>query len=99
LSADERLDPVERDVVVDLDRRALHEVARWRDESAPQSAIEAQLEAADRVRDDARAVGAVPHLELELRVERHVAERRALHADVAPLAVEEPRYVVARADV
>jgi hypothetical protein len=38
-------------------------------------------------------------LELELDVQRHVAEGAALHADVGPLAVVEPRHVVARADV
>ena len=80
-------------------RRALHEVARRRDERALQAAIEAQLQAADGVGDDAGAVGAVPDLELELGVERHVTVGRALHADVAPLAVEQPRHVVARADV
>ena len=35
LAADERLDPVERDVVVDLHRRALHEVARRGATSVP----------------------------------------------------------------
>ena len=99
VAADERLDAVERDVVVDLLRRALHEVARRRDERALQPAIEAELQAADGVGDDAGAVGAVPDLELELGVERHVAVGRALHPDVAPLAVEQPRHVVARADV
>ena len=43
--------------------------------------------------------GRVPHLELELDVERHVAEVAALEADVRPLAVVEPRHVVRRADV
>ena len=32
-------------------------------------------------------------------VERHAAEGRALHADVAPFAVGQPRHVVARADM
>src|SRR5215212_9181 len=52
LAADERLDAVERDVIVDLARRALHEVARGRDERALQATIKAELEAADRVCDD-----------------------------------------------
>ena len=95
LAPDERLHPVERDVVVDLLGRALHEVAGRRDERPLQAAVEAELQAADGVGDDAGAVGAVPDLELELRVERHVAEGRALHPDVAPLAVLEPRHVVA----
>ena len=41
----------------------------------------------------------VPHLELQLEVQRHVAERLALEADVRPLAVGQPRHVVRRADV
>ena len=44
-------------------------------------------------------VGGVPHLELELEVERHVAEVATLHPDVGPLAVLEPRDVVRRPDV
>ena len=99
LALDERLDPVEGDVVVDLDGRALHEVRAGRHEGAREAAVEAQLEAADGVGDDARAVGAVPDLELELGVERHVTERRALHPDVAPLAVLEPRHMVRRTDM
>ena len=43
--------------------------------------------------------GRVPDLELVLQVQRDVAERAALEADVGPLAVVEPRDVVRRADV
>src|SRR6185503_18863427 len=77
----------------------LHEVRRRSDERPAQSAVEPELAAADRVDDDAGAVRRVPDLELELSVEGHVTEGRALHADVAPLAVEEPRHVVRWADV
>src|SRR5207248_10150589 len=34
-----------------------------------------------------------------LDVERHIAERGALHPDVRPLAVGQPRHIVGRADV
>ena len=43
--------------------------------------------------------GRVPDLELELGLQRHVAEGLALEADVRPLAVGQPRHVVRRADV
>src|SRR3990170_508615 len=99
IALDERLNAIERDVVVDLLRRALHEVARRSHEGALEPAIQAQLQTADRIGDDAGAVGAVPDLELELGIEGHVTEGRALHPDVAPLSVEQPRHVVARADV
>src|SRR5207302_9005241 len=88
-----------RPVVRDLPRGRFHEVRRWRDDRPAEATVESELAAADRVDDDARAVGRVPHLELHLRVERYVTERRALHADVAPLAVEEPGHVIRRADV
>src|SRR5487761_2599964 len=97
VAADERFDAVERDVVVELLRRALHEVGRWRDERPFEAPVQAQLQAADRVGDDTGAVRAVP--ELELGAERHVAVRRAFHLDVAELAVRQPWNVVARTDV
>ena len=63
------------------------------------AALKRDLGAAQRVDDDTGRVGRVPHLELELDVERHVAEVAALEADVRPLAVVQPRHVVRRADV
>src|SRR5207253_10196208 len=75
------------------------EVARRPDESAPDAAVAGKLRAAHRVDDDAGRVRRIPDLELELDVERHAAEGRALHADVGPFAVAEPGHVVARADV
>ena len=68
-------------------------------ERATDAAVERELAAAHRVDDHAGRVRRVPHLELELDVERHVAEVAALEADVGPLAVVEPRHVVGRADV
>jgi hypothetical protein len=61
--------------------------------------VERELAAAHGVDDDAGRVGRVPDLELHLHVQRHVAEGLALHADVGPLAVREPRHVVRRPDV
>ena len=65
----------------------------------PMPVVEGELAAAHGVDDDAGRVRRVPDLELELDVERHVAEGLALDADVRPLAVGEPRHVVRRADV
>src|SRR5207245_9867909 len=69
-SLDERLDAIARLVVVDLLRRRLHEVGRGGDERAAEAAVQAELRAADRVDDHARAVRRVPDLELQLRVQR-----------------------------
>ena len=66
---------------------------------AADAAVLGDLGGADRVDDDAGRVGRVPDLELVLQVERHVAERATLEADVGPLAVVEPLDVVRRADV
>ena len=86
-------------VVGPLVVRRLHEVRARAVELAADAVVERELAAADGVDDDAGRVGRVPHLELELQVQRHVAERLALDADVRPLAVGEPRHVVRRADV
>src|SRR5512146_1347087 len=97
LATDERLDALARLIVRALARRALHEIRAGRAERALEPAIEAQLQTSNRVGDDARAVGRVPHLQLELGVQWDVAVCRAFHPDVAPLAVQQPRHVVARA--
>src|SRR5205809_4936296 len=88
-----------RTVVRDLARRRLHEVRRRRDDRASEAPIERELAAAYCVDHDAGAVRRVPDLQLDLRIQRDVAERRSLHTDVAPLAVEKPRNVVGWADV
>ena len=87
VGADEVLDHLARLVVGELHRRRLLEVGRGRDQRALEPVVQRQLAAAHGVDDHAGRVGRVPHLELHLEVERHVAEGRALHADVAPLAV------------
>ena len=88
-----------RVAVDDLHGRRLHQVARRRLERARDPVVERELREPDGVDDDAGRVRRVPDLELELDVERHVTERRALHPDVRPLAVGQPRDVVRRADV
>ena len=86
-------------VVVVLHRRRLHEVGRRAEQRATDAPVEGHLGAAHGVDDHAGRVGGVPDLELELQVERHVTEVPALHPDVGPLAVVEPRHVVRRSDV
>src|SRR5438477_975401 len=88
-----------RPVVRDLARRRLHEVRRRRHDGAAEAPVERELAAAYCVDDHTGAVRRVPNLELDLRVQRYIAEGRPLHADIAPLAIEEPRDVVGRADV
>src|SRR5919112_2111349 len=85
--------------VGELLRRRLHEVARRPDERAADAAVLRELGAAHRVDHDPCGIRRIPHLELELDVEGHAAESRAFHADVGPLAVSQPRHVIARADV
>ena len=96
---DERLGRLVRLVVDDLLRRRLHQVGARAFEGAGDAVVQRELREPHGVDHDAGRVRRVPDLELELDVERHVAERRALHADVGPLAVGQPRHVVGRADV
>ena len=96
---DELLGQLVRLVVDDLLRRRLHQVRARALERAGDAVVQRELREPDGVDHDPGRVRRVPHLELELDVERHVAERRALHADVGPLAVGQPRHVVGRADV
>src|SRR5689334_23923223 len=77
----------------------LHEVGGGGQDGAADAAVEGDLGGADGVDDDAGGVGGVPDLELVFDVERDVAERAALQADVGPLAVGQPRHVVRRSDV
>ena len=88
-----------RHVVVVLHGWALHEVGRRSEDGATDATVERDLGTTDGVDDDTGRVGGVPHFELELEVEGNVTEVAALHADIAPLAVLQPRHVVAGADV
>src|SRR5438874_533419 len=82
-----------------LDWRTLHEVRARAFKSTAQTTVQAEFGAANGVDDHAGAVRRIPHFELELDVQRHVAERPTFQADVRPLPIGEPRNVVARADV
>src|ERR671930_113967 len=57
-----------------LRRRRLHQVRRRRAQRALDAAIERDLAAADGVDDDARRVGRIPDLELQLDVDRLITE-------------------------
>src|SRR4029450_4484922 len=98
-AGDEALEPVVGHVVGPLFGRRLHEVRGGGQQPALEAAIERDLAAPDGVDDHAGRVRRVPHLELELDVDRLIAEALALEADVRPLAVLEPRDVVAGAAV
>src|SRR3990172_13366658 len=96
---DELLGEDARLLVRELLGGRLHEVgagARQRSRDAP---VQGQLAAADGIDDDSGGVRAVPDLQLRFQVQWHFAEARALHPDVAPLAVLQPGDVVAGADV
>src|SRR6476620_5167794 len=99
VAADEGLDLFTGEVVVELLRRGLHEVARRGDQRAADAAVQADLGGADGVDDHAGGVGRVPNFELVFQGHRGVAEVAALQADEGPLAVIEPLDVVGRADV
>src|SRR6185437_2718826 len=84
---DELLGLLARLIVWALVVGGLHQVGGGPVELAADAVVERKLAAAHRVDHDARRVGRVPHLELHLHVERHVAEGLALDPDVGPLAV------------
>src|SRR5512143_2785053 len=71
------------DVIPELLGRSLEEVGRRAYDGPTKLAVQRDLGAADGVDPHAGRVGAVPDLELDLDVERHFAEGRAFHADVA----------------
>ena len=82
------------DIVAELFGRCLEEIGGGTNDGTAQFAVQRDLGAADGVDHHARRVGAVPYFELDLDVERNIAEGRAFHADVCPLAVGEPGYMI-----
>src|ERR1700682_5455278 len=84
---DELLCQAVGDVVVVLLRWRLHQPRAGPNQGAADLVVQRQLAEAHRVDDDAGTVGAVVHLELELKVQGHVAKRLALEADEGPFAV------------
>src|SRR5215204_1925596 len=89
------LDQLARFLVAVLNGRALHEVRGRAEQRTADAPVLGDLAAAEGVDDHACRVGGVPHLD----VEGHVTEVAALDPDVGPLAIVEPRHMVARADV
>src|SRR5262249_31153094 len=86
-------------VVRVLLRWRLHEVGARPLERAREAMLQRQLAAANGIYHDAGRVGGVVHLQLQLDVERHVAEAAALQPDLRPLAVSQPGHVVGWADM
>ena len=82
-----------------LDRRRLHQVRGRPLERTRDAVVERQLDQADGVDHDAGGVRGVPHLKLELRIQRHITKGATLQANVRPLAVGQPRNVIRRSDV
>src|SRR5436190_6638259 len=78
VAGDELLGVLARLRVVHLDRRRLHQVRRGLRERAAEAVVQRELAAAHGVGDDPRRVRRVPHLELQLDVQRHIAERLTL---------------------
>src|SRR5436305_4852954 len=97
--ADEGLGRFVRLVVDDLLRRRLHQVRARALERAGDPVVERELRHPHRVDHDSGGVWRVPDLELQLDVERDVTERGALHPDVCPFPVAQPRHVVGRPDM
>src|SRR6267378_8680655 len=87
VALDELLDELCGVVVLDLPRRRLHQVGARALERPGNAVVQCELREPDGVDHDAGRVRRVPDLELELDVQRHVAEARALEPDVCPLAV------------
>src|SRR5437867_968821 len=98
-AVDEALEPHPRGLVRPLLGRRLHQVRRGSEERALEASIHGDLARADGIDDHPGRVGRVPHLELELDVDGLVTEGAALQANMRPLAVVEPRHVVAGSDV
>src|SRR2546430_10250082 len=62
-------------IVGPLIARRLHQVGGWAVELAADAVVEGELAAAHRVDHDARRVGRVPHLELQLEVQDRKSTR------------------------
>jgi hypothetical protein len=87
------------DVVAELLGWRLEKIRGWTNDGPAQFAVKRDLGAADGIDHHTRGVGAIPHFEFDLHVERNVAEGRAFHPEVCPLAISEPGHMVRRADV
>jgi hypothetical protein len=79
--------------------RRLHEIAAGAGQGTGDAAIERQLGATHGVDHHPGGIGRIPDLQLELGVERDATEGGALHPDVGPFPVGEPRHMIARSDM
>ena len=86
-------------VIGELARGRFHEITRGANQSAGDAAVEGQFGATNRVDDHAGGIGRVPYLKFQFAIERDIAKGRAFHPDVTPLAIFEPRHVIARSDM
>src|SRR4051812_42164440 len=96
---DELLDLAHGLMVVELNRRRLHEIARRAGERAADSAVEGKLAATNRIHHDAGRIRGIPDFEFQFTAQRHVAKTGSFEPDVADLAVRQPRYMIARTDM
>src|SRR5256886_7519959 len=96
VAGDEPLEALTGDVVGPLFRRRLHEVGRRLEERALQAPVQRDLARADRVDDDSRGVRRVPYLELQLDVDRLVAEAAALEAEEHTSELQSQSNIVCR---
>src|SRR5439155_23001403 len=78
---DEAREPLVSGLVRPLLGRRLHQVCRGGEERALDAAVHGDLAGANGIDDDAGRVGRVPHLQLELEVDRLIAEGAALEPD------------------
>jgi len=99
LAFDEGFNLFTADIIPKLSGRSLEEIRRGSNDRTGKAAVEGQFGAADSINDHAGRVGAVPYFQFQFQIERHIAEGGALHADIAPLAVGQPRHMVRGANV
>ena len=96
---DERIAQVASDGVAHLHRRGLHVVGGGRLQRSRHAARHAEPGAADRVDDDAGAVGRILDREAHLELDRGAAEPAPFHADEGDLVIVLPGHIVGRADM
>ena len=87
VALDEGFCHLQANIVFELFGRRLEEVRGGPNYGTAQLAVEGDLGAAHGIDHHAGGVGTIPHFQLGLYIERHIAKGSALHADIAPLAV------------
>lgn len=99
LALNECFDQFARLIVGELLRRRFHEITRRTNQWPANAALQREFSASHRINHNARGIRRIPDFQFQFAVQRHIAKRRSFHADVTPLAILEPRNVIARADV